>query len=79
MKMFKNYLLENGVTSTQVISIDFDSVESEKLLNYKKLYEHIIDKLHPNKQTYIFLDEVQEVEDFQKVVNSLYLKSNVYI
>lgn len=79
LKLFKNYLLENGVTSTQIISIDFDNVENEELLEYKKLYEHITNRIHPNKETYIFLDEIQEVEDFQKVVNSLYLKSNVDI
>lgn len=79
LELFRNYLLENGVISNQIISINFEDIEFDYLLDYKKLYKYLNEKIHELKKTYIFLDEIQEVKDFQKVVNSLFLKSNVDI
>jgi predicted AAA+ superfamily ATPase len=56
-------------------------VEYENLHNYKELHEYIASKLIKNKMNYIFIDEVQKCEDFEKAVDSLYVKKNtdVYI
>lgn len=54
-------------------------MDYEELTNYKKLYNYLKEKLIPNKITYIFLDESQNVDQFPKVLDSLYIKDNVDI
>ncbi len=77
LKQFEDYLKECGTESSQIISINFEKIEFEHLLNYKALYNYVIERLHPNIKTYIFLDEVQFVEDYQKAVDSLFVRDNV--
>ena len=79
LEQFKNYLLNNDIDENQIISINFEDLTYENLLDYKSLYNYIINNLHPNKTTYIFLDEIQEVKNFQKAVDSLFLKNNIDI
>ncbi len=79
LKMFKDNLLSQGVTSEQIIFINFEDLAFDHLLDYKALYEYISIKLQPDKINYIFLDEIQKVSDFEKVVDSLYIKDNVDI
>ena len=81
LKQYQEYLKSNGVADDQIISINFEELEYEHLLNYKKLYSYIKERLHTDKTTYIFLDEIQKVMDFEKVVDSIYVKPNtdVYI
>ena len=74
--LFQEYLLANGVSPAQIISINFESIEYESLLDYKKLYYTISEKLLPDKKNYIFLDEIQHVSDYQKAADSLFLKEN---
>lgn len=76
-KLYQAYLLENGIEQNQIQTINFEGLESSDLLDYKKLHQHIVDKLVPNKMNYIFLDEIQNVPQFQKAVDSLYIKDNV--
>lgn len=76
---FRDYLLESGIDNEQIIYINFEDLNFEPLLEYKALYKYISDRLNKNKKNYIFLDEIQEVENFQKVVDSLFLKDNVDI
>lgn len=77
LTMFQEYLLSHGVAREQMISLNFEDLAYEELLDYKKLYSYINEKLLPDKQNYIFLDEIQMVDRFQKVVDSLYIKDNV--
>lgn len=79
LKLFQQDLRENGVDSSQIQSINFENMDFEELLDYQKLHQHIKSNLIPDKMNYIFLDEIQNVENFQKVVNSLQLLSNVDI
>lgn len=76
---FQEYLKERGVDDSQIISINFEKLEFEHLLNYKELYSYITERLHPEKMTYIFLDEIQLVEGYQKAVDSLFVRDNVDI
>lgn len=76
---FQNYLLENAIEKEQIITINFEDLQYEELLDYKVLYKYINDRLQSNKMNYIFLDEIQKVESFEKVVDSLYIKDNVDI
>lgn len=77
LEMYQKYLREQGIEEDQIISINFEELEYEELLDYKALYNYVKDRLHKTKTTYIFLDEIQRVPDFQKVVDSLYVKKNV--
>ena len=77
LELYREYLKTQGVTDDQIISINFEELEYEELLDYKSLYNFIKEKLHATKTTYIFLDEIQQVENFQKAVDSLYVKKNV--
>lgn len=76
-KLFQEYLLSTGVDSKQIVSINFEDADFEELTDYKKMYEYLKGKLVPNKMTYIFLDEIQNVKNFQKAVDSLYIKDNI--
>lgn len=81
LEQYQNRLQAAGVEAEQIISINFEDLDFEELLDYKALYRYIKERLCSDKMTYIFLDEIQNVPDFQKVVDSLYVKNNtdVYI
>lgn len=74
---FQQWLKENGVTDEQIVSVNFEELEYEELLDYKKLYQYLKERLVSGKTTYIFLDEIQKVSSFEKVVDSLYVKPDV--
>ena len=75
-EIYKDFLLENGVAKNQIISINFEDIDYEELTDYKKLYEYIKSKMIEDKRNYIFLDEIQHVDKFEKVVDSLFIKEN---
>jgi len=75
-EIYKDFLLENGVEKNQIISINFEDMDYEELTDYKKLYEYIKSKMIRDKKNYIFLDEIQHVDKFEKVVDSLFIKEN---
>ncbi len=64
-------LKENGCDDEHIIFINFEYIEYEELRDYKKLNTFIKDKIIDNKRYYIFLDEIQKVEKFEEVINSL--------
>lgn len=75
--LYCDYLRKNGVSNEQIIRINLEDADFDFLTNYKELYEYVKSKLVPNKQNYVFLDEVQNIEEFQKACDSLYIKKNV--
>ena len=77
LDIYKGYLKENGIGDEQIISVNFEELENEALQDYKVLYAYLTERLCKGKTTYIFLDEIQKVEGFEKVVDSLYIKENV--
>lgn len=79
LKLYQEYLLNNGIDPSQIISINFEELEYEDLRDYKKLYQYIKDRLVENKMMYIFLDEIQNVPSYEKVVDSLHVKENIDI
>ncbi|MBU9744015.1 ATP-binding protein [Lachnospiraceae bacterium ASD3451] len=78
---FQNYLKKEGVAPEQIIALNFEDIVNEELLDYHKLYDYVTARLLPDKMTYIFLDEIQAVPEFQKAVDSLFIKdkTDVYI
>ena len=77
LEIFQNYLKENGVEEKQIISINFEDADYEELQDRMKLYEYLKSKLIKGKKTYIFLDEIQKVKEFEKTVDSLFINKNV--
>ena len=61
---------ERGISEDQIVSMRFDSMEYEDM-TAKQMFEAVKAKLSENKKTYVFLDEVQEIKGWEKVVNSL--------
>lgn len=79
LKMYQEWLREQGVEASRIISINFEDIDYEELTDYRKLYDYLKEHLNPERMTYIFLDEIQNVADYPKVVDSLYIKNNVDI
>lgn len=77
LEIYQKWLREQGVNDSQIISINFEDIDYEELTDYKKLYTYIKERLTEGSMTYIFLDEVQNVDNFAKVADSLYIKENV--
>lgn len=74
---FMDYLKECGVDDSQIISVNFERLEFEHLLDHHALYKYITERLLPDNMNYVFLDEVQMVPEYQKAVDSLLVMENV--
>ena len=77
LELYQQWLLAQGVEENQIISINFEDLDFEELTDYRKLYDYLKARLVKEKMTYIFLDEIQNVAEFSKVVDSLHLKDHV--
>lgn len=76
--MFKDYLFKNGVKKENIIHINFESALYDNIKNYKDLYQHIKEKIK-NDKMYLLLDEVQNVESWEKAINSFKVDFNIDI
>ena len=74
---FRDWLIEQGVKESQIIFINFEDLEYEDLTDYRSLNKYIKKCLKKDVKTYIFLDEIQNVDKFPKVLDSLQLNSGV--
>ncbi|MCL2639168.1 MAG: ATP-binding protein [Oscillospiraceae bacterium] len=81
LELYQDYLRGDGVAEEQIIVVNLEEGEHEDIETSKHLYAYVKERLLPEKKMYIFLDEVQRVDEFQKAVDSLYIKKNcdVYI
>ena len=77
LEIYKEYLLNNDVEEDQIISINLEDLKYNFITDYMSLYNYINDNLNLKKKNYVFIDEVQKVWEFQKAVDSLYIKKNV--
>ncbi len=79
--IYYNYLVESGVDKEHIILINLESKKNEYLRNSDNLYNYIENKIIDNEKYYIFIDEIQMVEDFEDVVNGLKtdFNSDLYI
>ena len=75
-ELYIDYLKSTGIEDSHIISINLENPDNE-FSNYKQLYKFVKEKIKDKKQYYIFLDEVQNVEEFQKAVDGLYIIKNV--
>jgi len=74
LKQIQEQLLSDGVPQEQIISINFELMEFDSIRNYRLLEKYISQQMVNDKKYFVFLDEVQEVKGFEKVVNSLHAK-----
>lgn len=79
MQQFREELERSGVRREQMISINLEDLANESLLDYRELYRYVVERCIPGEMTYVFLDEIQLVPQFQKAVDSLFLKENMDI
>jgi predicted AAA+ superfamily ATPase len=77
LEMFHLWLLENGTAPEQIQSLNFEDADYSQLTDYKALHDYIIRHCTPNRMNYIFLDEIQHVGEFQRAVDSLFIRKNI--
>lgn len=77
MALFRQELLDSGISGKQVQSLNFEEAKNIDLNDWKKLHDEIEKKLVKDKMNYIFLDEIQNVVGFEKMIDSLFVKENV--
>ncbi|GHV88015.1 ATPase [Spirochaetia bacterium] len=75
--LFQEYLKQNGVDDSRILDINLEMATNDSLLNWKTLHQFVEDHAVKGSMTYVFLDEIQMVSDFPRVVNSLRLHKNV--
>lgn len=66
-----NEIKDTGVDDDHIININFEFIEYEELRDYKKLNSFIKERIKDKKIYYVFLDEIQNVDKFEDVINSL--------
>ena len=77
LTMFSNELVSNGVDANQIQFYNFEDLDILSIGDIFQIHTHIKERLVANKPNYIFLDEIQNVKDFQRLIDSLYIKPNV--
>ncbi len=77
LTMYRDYLLDNGVRQDQICMINFEDMSYANIRSAEALHDYISERLRPDAMNYIFLDEIQNVDEFPRVVDSLYIKKNV--
>jgi len=77
-EIYENYLKENGVDDSHIIKINLEDVKYHDILDdFVKLYEIVMNEIKDDGKYYVFLDEVQKVDSFQKACDGLYIKKNI--
>lgn len=79
MEIYRDWLKEQGVSIDQIVYLNFEDYDNYELRNPKNLYAYIKPLLIEDKMNYLFFDEIQHVQDFPDIINSLNLKPNVDI
>jgi len=77
LEMFRENLVAEGIEEERIQEYNFEDLSNEELKDYQKLHEIILTKLVPDKMNYIFLDEIQMVTNFEKVLDSLFIRKQI--
>ena len=70
LAMLKDELLAQNIAEEQIIALNFESFSTVELAKPAKLYEFLQQKITPNRKFYLLFDEIQEVENWEKIINS---------
>lgn len=76
-QLYQEELRKKGVENAQILDINFEEGGFRTICTAEKLYHYIEDRLSKEGMNYVFLDEIQQVEEFEKAVDWLYTKKNV--
>jgi len=78
-EIYRQHLVKSGISPEQIISINFEEFDFDNLQTSEQLYSYLKKRVRNKQKYYIFLDEIQNVSNFEKVVDSLFLKKNLDI
>ena len=76
LKLFQDHLREDGISESNILSINFESLDEEYPMEAKPLYDYVVQSISSGTN-YVFLDEVQHVRDFERAVDALALREDV--
>lgn len=76
-ELYQDKLIQNGISREQIISVNLEDGDYRGIRTAETLYGYISEKLLTDKKNYVFIDEVQQAENFQEAVDWLYVKKNV--
>ncbi len=81
LKLFQEELQRTGVPTENIISLNLEEYAGIDITGWRQLLQYFMDRLQPKRTNYIFIDEVQQVDDFEKAVDALYANDNcdIYI
>ena len=78
MQMFRDYLTADNVGENRIVFMNFETLENRKwLTDFEGLYYHIVNQLDLSKPCYVFLDEIQQIQEFERLIDGLYVKPNI--
>jgi len=78
-ELYKMHLKDNGVSDKQMIHLNFEHLKYYHLRDFLTLYNYIMEQIDESQQYYLFFDEIQRVDKFEEVINSLNLQKNLDI
>jgi predicted AAA+ superfamily ATPase len=79
LELYRAYLLSSGVDKAQIVSVDLDDLDNAPLCDKIRLHAFVLASHTPGKKLYVFLDEIQNVPEFEKCLDSLYLREDLDI
>lgn len=81
LQMFRDELIKDGVAENQIQYINFELMKYDAVRNYQQLYELVVEHINQDKKNYLFFDEIQQVEGWEKAINSLTLEfdADIYV
>ena len=81
LEMFRDELLKGGVAAERIQYINFELMKYDSVRSYKQLYELVLSSIRPNEKNYLFFDEIQQVEGWEKALNSLSVEfdTDIYV
>lgn len=79
LRLLRENFIKTGISENQILYIDFEDFENAQFLDSKKLYDFVKEQNQKvcGKRLYLLFDEIQEVEDWEKIVNSLYSSEKI--
>lgn len=77
LKLFREHLIASGIESSRILALNFESLKEEYPREAHALYAFVVERLAPNTINYVFLDEVQHVENFERAVDALFVRDDV--
>ncbi|MBQ3804396.1 MAG: ATP-binding protein [Prevotella sp.] len=77
MQLFQTYLLNDGISKEDIVSMNFEERENASFNDWKDVYDNIIERITTNGTHYVFLDEVQILPNFERLIDALYVRADI--